>query len=110
MGEKSSRWAHYCKKCGKEIYPTYGWVYRRNDKYYCSWKCFNHTSKPKPKVILPQVGDTIRILLVSGIQSYTNKVGVVEFYDSLGQMHGTWGNLVIVPGLDSFEIIQEGEP
>lgn len=32
----------HCRKCGKEIYVTPGWVYKDPFGYYCSWKCFNH--------------------------------------------------------------------
>ena len=31
-----------CRKCGKEIYVTPGWVYKDSYGHYCSWKCFNH--------------------------------------------------------------------
>lgn len=98
-----------CRECGKEIFPTAGWVYKRESKYYCSWKCYRKAEPPKPKrkILLPKVGDTIEILYVSGIPSLTNKVGVVEFYDSMGQMHGTWGRLVIIPGEDKYRIIEE---
>lgn len=100
-----------CRKCGKEIYPTPEWAYKRNGKYYCSWKCLraHEREKPKRKVILPKVGDTIEIIYVSGIPSLTGKVGVVEFYDSMGQMHGTWDKLVIVPGEDRYRIIEESK-
>lgn len=100
-----------CKKCGKEIFPTAGWVYKKNGNYYCSWKCFrqHYPDKPKKNILLPKVGDTIEILYVSGIPSLSNKVGVVQFYDSMGQLHGTWGGLVIVPGEDRYRIIAEAE-
>ena len=100
-----------CPSCGKEIYPTPDWVYKRNNKVYCSWKCFNKCKKDKPKhtVTLPKVGDTIRIKYVSGIPHYTNKEGVVEFYDCYGQIHGTWGGIVLIPEEDIFEIIGEND-
>lgn len=104
-------YVHKCKKCGKEVYTTPQWVYKEGSKYYCSWKCYNHRNdgKPKRQVLLPKVGDTIEILYVSGIPTLTNKVGVVGFYDSMGQMHGTWGSLVIIPGEDRYRIIAEAE-
>lgn len=100
-----------CRNCGKEIYPNPGWAYQRDGRYYCSWKCLrqHNPDKPKRKVLLPKVGDTIEIIYVSGIPSLTGKVGVVEFYDSMGQMHGTWDKLVIVPGEDRFRIIEESK-
>ena len=109
MESTNYMYSHKCSKCGKEIFPTSQWAYRRGSRYYCSWKCYRMDEKPKQKPILPEVGDTIRILSVSGIKTYTGRVGVVEFYDSLGQLHGTWGKLVIVPGEDKYEIIGEKE-
>lgn len=100
-----------CKKCGKEIYPTYQWAYKENGKYYCSWKCFNHRNddKPKREIVLPKVGDIIRIIYMSGIDSYSGRVGVVRHIDDMGQLHGTWGGLVVVPTEDKIEIIGESE-
>lgn len=102
-------YAHKCKKCGREIFPTAYWTYKRGSKYYCSWKCYRSDAPPKPKAILPKVGDTIRIVYISGIPSYSGKTGVVEFYDCFGQLHGTWGDWVVVPGEDIYEIIGEQE-
>lgn len=101
----------HCKKCGKEFYPTFYHVYREGQKFYCSWKCFNHRNdgQPKKEIIIPKVGDTIRIISMPGILCYTNKVGVVEFIDNMGQLHGTWGSLVVVPSEDTIEIIGEKE-
>ena len=102
-----------CKKCGKEIFPKSDWAYKRLSKkgyhFYCSWKCYRSVRKPKREIILPKVGDTIRIITVPGIQEYSRKEGVVEFYDCFGQMHGTWGGWVIIPGEDNYEIIGEKE-
>ena len=36
---------------------------------------------------------------------YNGRSGVVEYIDSLGQLHGTWGGLVIIPETDEFEVI-----
>ncbi len=104
-------YARKCRKCGKEIFPNPGWAYQKDGKYYCSWKCFrqHNPDKPKKKILLPKVGDTIEILYVSGIPSLSGKVGVVQFYDSMGQMHGTWSGLVIVLGEDRYRIIAEAQ-
>ena len=51
-------------------------------------------------------GDKIRIIHLSGENSdYDGKEGVVEHIDGIGQLHGTWGGLAIIPGVDEFEII-----
>lgn len=97
-----------CAKCGKIIYPNPSWVYKKGGRYYCSWKCFNKvTGIPKQDIVYPKVGDTIEIIRVPGIPQYSHAIGVVEFYDTMGQMHGTWGAWVIVPGLDRYKIISE---
>ena len=53
-------------------------------------------------------GDKIRIIHLEGEDnSYDGKEGTVEHIDSIGQLHGTWGELAIIPGVDDFEIITE---
>lgn len=53
------------------------------------------------------MGDKIRILRLDDPYSfdYPGKVGVVTHIDSLGQLHGTWGGLAVIPEEDEFEII-----
>lgn len=55
------------------------------------------------------IGKRIRILEMYGEPQYTNKEGVVEHIDDMEQIHGTWGGCAIVPGIDSFEIIEEAQ-
>ena len=53
-------------------------------------------------------GDKIRIIhLNDEDNSYDGKEGIVDHIDSLGQLHGTWGGLAVIPGVDKFEIIAE---
>lgn len=60
-----------------------------------------------------KVGDTIRIIKMddcgydSAVHAYAGKTGVVEHIDGIGDLHGTWGSLAVVPGADEFEVIQE---
>ena len=101
----------YCGKCGKEFYPAYHHIYKRNKVYYCSYTCFRSatdTKRPK-EVEVPNVGDVIEIRYMAGINSYRRKVGVVEFTDTMGQLHGTWGELVVIPGEDHYKIIRRKE-
>ena len=52
------------------------------------------------------VGDKIRIIhLMDEDNSYDGKEGVVDHIDGLGQLHGTWGDLAVIPGVDEFEVI-----
>lgn len=60
-----------------------------------------------------KIGDTIRILHFDDadgkdIQAakYVGRTGTVEFIDSIGQLHGTWGGLAIIPEVDDFEIVE----
>lgn len=41
-------------------------------------------------------------------RDYVGKVGIVESIDDIGQLHGTWGGLGILPQ-DEYEVLQEGE-
>nr|DAG24692.1 MAG TPA: protein of unknown function DUF4314 [Caudoviricetes sp.] len=53
-----------------------------------------------------KVGDRIRILhLRDEDKSYDGREGIVEFIDSLNQLHGTWGGLAIIPEIDELEVI-----
>lgn len=58
------------------------------------------------------IGDTIRIIKMydadgKDIQAakYAGRTGTVEFIDSIGQRHGTWGGLAIIPEVDEFQIV-----
>lgn len=58
------------------------------------------------------IGDTIRIIRMDNdggkdpqARDYNGRKGVVEFIDSLGQIHGTWGGLALIPGKDEFRRI-----
>ena len=62
------------------------------------------------------IGDTIKITKVNycipdgdldtQAKALEGKEGVVTDIDALGQLHGTWGCLAIIPGLDKYEIVQ----
>ena len=38
-------------------------------------------------------------------REYNGREGVVEFVDSAGQLHGTWGGLAVNPQIDEYEVI-----
>ena len=58
---------------------------------------------------MPKVGDTIRIISMNGEPRYSGKEGVIKHIDDMGQLHGTWGGLAVIPGEDSFTVIQQKE-
>lgn len=50
-----------------------------------------------------KVGQTIKIVKMQDDLSgdhYNGKSGVIEYIDSIGQLHGTWGGLAIIPEID----------
>lgn len=58
-----------------------------------------------------KIGDTIRIIRMNDdggkdlqARIYNGRSGVVEHIDSIGQLHGTWGGLAVIPGVDEIEV------
>lgn len=51
-----------------------------------------------------KVGDRIRIIELKDDPntSYNGREGEIEFIDSMGQLHGTWGGLAVLVGVDRF--------
>lgn len=56
-----------------------------------------------------KVGDKIRIIRLEDpyAKDYAGREGVVEHIDSIGQLHGTWGGLAVIPGEDLFTVISK---
>lgn len=54
-----------------------------------------------------KVGDKIKIIYMQDEPRYSGKEGVIEFIDSLGQLHGTWGGLAVIPEEDIIELVGE---
>lgn len=52
-----------------------------------------------------EIGDTIKIIMMFKEPEYNDKIGVIEFIDDIGQIHGSWGGCAIAPEVDEFEII-----
>jgi hypothetical protein len=55
------------------------------------------------------IGKRIRIIHMEGEVGYDGREGVVEYADSMGQLHGTWGGLAVQPENDEFEIVEESK-
>ena len=51
------------------------------------------------------VGDLIKIIEMKSDPQYNGKDGTVTKIDYLGQLHGTWGGLAVIPSEDKYEII-----
>lgn len=56
---------------------------------------------------LDYIGKTIKIIEMKGEPSYTGKVGKITHIDGLGQFHGTWGSLAVIPEEDKFKILED---
>lgn len=59
-----------------------------------------------------KVGQQIRIIHMDDnngndtqAHEYNGKVGIINFVDGIGQLHGTWGGLAVNPEIDEIEII-----
>ena len=51
-------------------------------------------------------GQRVRIIHLEGEDDrYDGKEGVIEDIDGIGQLHGTWGSLAIIPEADKFVVI-----
>ena len=60
-----------------------------------------------------KIGDTIRIIRMNDdggkdlqARMYNGRSGVGEHIDSIGQLHGTWGGLAVIPGVDEIETLK----
>ena len=54
-----------------------------------------------------KVGDKIKIIFMDGEPSYSEKIGIAEHIDNIGQIHGSWGGCAPIPGVDQFEVVEE---
>lgn len=54
-----------------------------------------------------EIGDKIRIDYMEGEPQYSGREGIVRSIDDMGQIHGTWGGLAVIPGSDNFTIIEK---
>ena len=44
---------------------------------------------------------------MEGEPRYTDRVGVVESVDDIGQIHGTWGGCAVIPQTDDYVVIKK---
>lgn len=55
-----------------------------------------------------KIGDKIRIIKMNDPYSgerYSGKEGYVNRIDDIGQLHGTWGGLAVIPEEDEFIVL-----
>ena len=52
------------------------------------------------------IGKRVKIVHLNGEDNrYDGKEGIVERVDSMGDLHGTWGGLAIIPREDDFVVL-----
>lgn len=69
----------YCRKCGKEFFPTPEHVYRSGSKLYCCWTCFNHRNDNKKRRPAKQVEwRTMDGYLLNTFQSAADAAASIE--------------------------------
>ena len=55
-----------------------------------------------------EVGMKVFIIhIVDDIQDYYGRIGVITHIDDIGQLHGTWGGLALIPSIDDFIILED---
>lgn len=54
-----------------------------------------------------KIGDKIKIINMEDEPNYIGKEGVIERIDDIGQLHGTWGGLAIIPEIDEIELVTD---
>jgi len=89
-------------------WKTYSINYRNmrtNENHVYRIDEFNNMNKQALEDLY--LGKTIRIISLKDEDSrYAGREGKVEHIDDLGQLHGTWGGLAVIPDVDSFEVIE----
>ena len=51
-----------------------------------------------------KIGDKIKIIKMKDEVGYDGKEGYVENIDDMGQLHGSWGGLAVIPNVDEIEV------
>lgn len=55
-----------------------------------------------------KVGDKVKIIHLKGENDrYDGVIGTIKYIDSVGQLHGTWGGLAIIPEEDEFIVMTD---
>ena len=54
-----------------------------------------------------KIGTKIMIVSMKDEPHYSGRFGVVTHIDDAGQIHGTWGGCALIPGIDTYYILEE---
>lgn len=52
------------------------------------------------------IGSRIKIIQMKNEPDYDDKIGILQFIDDVGQLHGTWGGCALIPDVDTFVILR----
>lgn len=53
-----------------------------------------------------KIGMKIKIINMKNEPPYKNKMGTITKIDDIGQLHGTWGSLAIIPEIDNIKLLE----
>ena len=98
-----------CRICGKG-YKSYG----NNPQPVCDGRCCDRCNL---SIVIPErkrrllgsykVGDRIHIIHLHGEDtSYDGREGSITYIDDIGQLHGDWGGLAVIPTEDEFYAVK----
>lgn len=105
-----------CQICGKK-FIGYGHNAEPVNSGLCCDRCQYIVSAERLRRTLPvpfRVGQKIHILKLKGEEqltgeTYENREGVITSVDDIGQLHGTWGGLAVIPEVDRFYVVRDSE-
>lgn len=101
------RYEDRIKQDQKDFVDLEDFLKNNNIKFNIILNLVTEKSLPKIKTALAMngnlIGKKIKIIEMQGEPNYTGRVGVIQKIDDMKQLHGTWGNLAIVPKVDLFE-------
>lgn len=103
-----------CRICGKK-FEGYGHNAEPVNSGLCCDRCQYIESAERLRRTLPvpySIGQKIHILKLQGEEqltgeTYLNREGVITSVDDIGQLHGTWGGLAVIPEVDRFFVVRE---
>lgn len=81
------------------------------------WQKATETEKEKMRKALArkndsaEVGDALVIIELKGEKTdeYMGRFGIITSIDDIGQLHGTWGGLAVIPQEDIYSISKFGD-
>lgn len=73
--------------------------------YWDSFDCQKQIEETNMKDYY-RIGQKVKIIYINGEPQYEGREGIIRSIDDMGQLHGTWGGLALIPTEDEFVIIK----